>query len=87
MFLGEARVAFHAAPGDFVSLAGGTIAAWGDASRSDDEVASHIATTVADLCNEHKDHGDGSFLAACYAAESFLSTWQDDLPFGRPLAP
>ena len=29
---------------------------------------------------------DGPFLGACYAAEAFLSTWQDELPFGRPLA-
>lgn len=81
------RAAGVAAPGDFISLAGGTMAAWGDAARSDDEVATDIATAVADLCNEHKDHADGSFLAACYAAESFLATWQDELPFGRPLAP
>ena len=75
------------APGDFVSLSGGTIAAWGDASRSDHDIAATIESTVADLCTEHKDHDDGPFLAACYAAESFLSTWQDELPFGRPLAP
>jgi len=24
-------------------------------------------------------------LEACYAAEAFLSTWQDELPFGRPI--
>ena len=29
---------------------------------------------------------DGPFLGACYSAEAFLSTWQDELPFGRPLA-
>ena len=81
------RKADVAAPGDFVSLSGGTIAAWADASRSDDEVAAEIATAVADLCNEHKNHDDGPFLAACYAAEAFLATWHDELPFGRPLAP
>ena len=81
------RAADVAAPGDFISLAGGTIAAWGDAARSDDQVATDIATKVADLCTEHKDHSEGPFLAACHAAESFLSTWQDTLPFGRPLAP
>jgi hypothetical protein len=81
------RASDVAAPGDFVSLAGGTIAAWGDATRSDDEVAGDIATTITELCAEYKDHDDGPFLTACYAAESFLSTWQDTLPFGRPLAP
>ncbi len=81
------RAADVAAPGDFVSLAGGTIAAWGDATRSDAEVAGDIATTITELCAEYKDYDDGPFLTACYAAESFLSTWQDTLPFGRPLAP
>ena len=28
----------------------------------------------------------GPFLGACHTAEAFLSTWQDELPFGRPLA-
>lgn len=81
------RAADVAAPADFISLAGGTIAAWGDPSRSDDEIREATATTVAELCAEHAGHGDGSFLAACYAAEAFLATWHDDLPFGRPLAP
>lgn len=81
------RAADVAAPGDFISLAGATIAAWGDPSRTDDDIDAAIHSTVADLCAEHKDHDDGPFLAACYAAEAFLSTWQDELPFGRPLAP
>lgn len=81
------RSAGVAAPGDFVSLAGGTIAAWADASQLDGAIADQIAATVADLCTEHKDHADGPFLAACYAAEAFISSWHDDLPFGRPLAP
>lgn len=81
------RAADVAAPGDFISLAGGTIAAWGEATRSDDEVADDITAQITDLCSGHNDHAEGPFLAACYAAESFLSTWQDTLPFGRPLAP
>lgn len=81
------RAAGVAATGDFVSLAGSSIAAWGDPSRTDDEVLEAIAATTTDLCTEHQGHADGPFLAACYAAESFLSTWQDALPFGRPLAP
>ena len=31
-------------------------------------------------------HDDGPLLGACYRAEAFLRTWQDALPFGRPLA-
>ncbi|HNI34929.1 MAG TPA: hypothetical protein PLV93_05985, partial [Microthrixaceae bacterium] len=31
-------------------------------------------------------HDEGPYLGACYAAEEFLRTWSDELPFGRPLA-
>lgn len=72
---------------DFVTLAGSTIAAWSDPDTSDDEVRSRVADTVAELTAAAADHPDGPFLAACYKAESFLATWQDELPFGRPLAP
>ena len=72
---------------DFVTLAGSTIAAWSDPETDADEVRSAVAATVTELVAETADHPDGPFLAACYAAESFLATWQDELPFGRPLAP
>lgn len=72
---------------DFVTLAGSTIAAWSDPQADDEEVRSAVAATVTELTAETAGHPDGPFLAACYTAESFLSTWQDELPFGRPLAP
>lgn len=72
---------------DFVTLAGSTIAAWSDPEADDDEVRSTVAATVTELTTATAGHPDGPFLAACYEAESFLTTWQDDLPFGRPLAP
>jgi len=71
---------------DFVSLAGSTIAAWSDESASDEEVHAQVAEQVAGLSAEFAAHDQGPLLAGCYAAESFLSTWQDELPFGRPLA-
>ena len=71
---------------DFVALAGSTIAAWSDPDASDDEVRAEAASTAAALMAEALASEDGPFLGACYAAESFLSTWQDELPFGRPLA-
>ncbi len=74
-------------PADFVSLAGSTIAAWGDPSRGDDEIVDAITASITDLCAELAGHPDGPLLAACYHAEAYLSTWQTDLPFGRPLAP
>lgn len=72
---------------DFVTLAGSTIAAWSDPGTDDEEVRSAVSATVTELVAEAVNHPDGPFLAACYASESFLATWQDELPFGRPLAP
>ncbi len=81
------RRAGVAVPADFVALAGATIAAWSEASASDDEVRASIVEQVGALSTEFAAHDDGPLLGACYAAESFLSGWQDELPFGRPLAP
>ena len=81
------RRAGVAAPADFVSLAGSSLAVWDAADRTDTEIFACISDTVGDLCDEVSGHDDGPFLAACYQAESFLRTWQDELPFGRPLAP
>ena len=75
-----------AAVPDFVALAGSTVAAWSNPDADDDRVRAEIANTVAALMAEALTSGDGPFLGACYAAEAFLSTWQDELPFGRPLA-
>ena len=76
-----------AVPADFAALAGSTLALWGDPSRTEAEVLAAVVETVGQLSAEYAAHSDGPFLAACLAAESYLSTWQDDLPFGRPLAP
>ena len=71
---------------DFVALAGSSIAAWSSPDTGDAEVRSEVTGTVAALMVEALTSDDGPFLGACYAAEAFLSTWQDELPFGRPLA-
>ena len=75
-----------AAVPDFVALAGSTIAAWSDPAVGEEEVRAEAAGTAAALMADALASQDGPFLGACYAAESFLSTWQDELPFGRPLA-
>ena len=41
-----------------------------------------VHDAVADLAGE----GTGLWMAAVTRAEDFLRTWQDELPFGRPLA-
>ena len=75
-----------AAVPDFVALAGSTVAAWSSPDTSDEDLRAEIADTVSTLMAEALTSDDGPFLGACYAAEAFLSTWQDELPFGRPLA-
>ena len=75
-----------AAVPDFVALAGSTLAAWSSPDTGDDEVRAEITEAVTALMADALASDDGPFLGACYAAESFLSTWQDELPFGRPLA-
>ena len=71
---------------DFVSLAGSTIAAWSSPDTSDDEVRAQVTDTVNTLTSDMLTCNDGPFLGSCYAAEAFLETWQQELPFGRPLA-
>jgi len=81
------RRAEVAVPADFVALAGSTIASWGDPARTEASIEAEITERVGSMCAEFAAHADGPLLAACYRAEEFLSTWQDSLPFGRPLAP
>ncbi len=79
---------------DFVCLAGPLFAAWptelagleGDAVTPDAVEAAALAT-IGELTEATASHSEGAFLGACHHAESFLRTWRDELPFGRPLAP
>jgi len=69
---------------DFVTTAGPLFAGWPTDSGADP--ATEASDAVAASLGEVLGHPEGPLLAACSRAESFLSTWQDDLPFGRPLA-
>jgi hypothetical protein len=72
---------------DFVTLAGAGFAAWPEQPTDDvDAVAGRVEEQVAAVLGEVLGHDDGPLLAAAYRAESFLRTWQEQLPFGRPLA-
>jgi glutamate dehydrogenase/leucine dehydrogenase len=70
---------------DFVALAGPHLAAQGGVA---DPAAAAKATTegISEVVQAASSHEDGLFLGACQRAEDFLRTWQDALPFGRPLA-
>jgi glutamate dehydrogenase/leucine dehydrogenase len=72
---------------DFVTTAG-PLAAWpteGDAPDLDGARAAARAS-VAGVLAEVADHPSGPLLGACERAETFLGTWVDALPFGRPIA-
>ncbi len=71
---------------DFISTAGSLFAWWPTGDPSPEAIAADAAAKITASLEEIADHPDGLFLAAAYRAEAFLATWQDTLPFGRPLA-
>lgn len=79
------RAAGTPAAADFVAAVGPALGWWADPVLTHDDLRSATAEAVNAIMSETAGHDDGSFMAACYRAESFLQTWQDELPFGRPL--
>lgn len=71
---------------DFVSTLGPLLAWWPSDDADEASVRADVARTVTELVTDGLGHDDGPLLAACYRAETFLRTWRDELPFGRPLA-
>jgi hypothetical protein len=69
---------------DFISTAGPLFAGWPTDPAADP--ARVAADAIAASLGEVLAHEDGPLLAACYRAEAFLASWQDERPFGRPLA-
>ncbi len=70
---------------DFVTTAGPLLIE-DDPTGGAASLVSLAKERVSANCLEFADHPDGDLLAACYKAEQFLSTWRDELPFGRPIA-
>lgn len=60
---------------DFVTTAGEL------ASRS----GSDPGSALAEVTERALAHEEGAVLGACRAAEEFILSWRDDLPFGRPI--
>lgn len=71
---------------DFVTTSGATHAGWPGDATTIDEVVESVRQTVSEAVKADIGHEAGPFLGACYRAEEFLATWQEKLPFGRPLA-
>lgn len=71
---------------DFVVLAGPVFGSW-PPEGTDLAAASAAATAgVTAVLDEVATASDGPLLGAARRAEAFLSTWVDEMPFGRPLA-
>jgi hypothetical protein len=70
---------------DFLSAVGPSLAWWAPQDTSLGDLRSSTADTVLALLEETANHEDGTFMAACYKAEAFLDSWQEERPFGRPL--
>lgn len=71
---------------DFVTTSGATHAGWPGEATTVDEAVQSTRDLVSDAVTADLEHPAGPFLGACLRAENFLSTWQENLPFGRPLA-
>ena len=65
---------------DFIALAAPLLAAF------DPTAATDPVERVRELMQHIAAEGPNAWLVAIGLAEAFLSTWQDALPFGRPLA-
>lgn len=79
---------------DFVCLGGQLFASWPEelAELESEAVTGKAVETAAlrrieELVKEIVDYPEGALLGGCRLAESFMLTWREETPFGRPLAP
>ncbi|MEM9713446.1 MAG: Glu/Leu/Phe/Val dehydrogenase dimerization domain-containing protein [Actinomycetota bacterium] len=70
---------------EWVARIGPTMAGLADGDTPVDELVAAVGPRVTDVLRDARDHEDGPIIGACIAAEDFLRTWRDELPFGRPL--
>lgn len=70
---------------DFITT-GGHLAAWPESGDVPSDPQATAAAIVGDAIDEVLGHASGALIGACERAESFLLTWNDQLPFGRPIA-
>lgn len=71
---------------DFLTTAGATLAWDADAAAGADEIETASVEAVVAALGEVIGGDDSPVLTACLRAEAFLSTWRDELPYGRPMA-
>ncbi len=71
---------------DFLTLSGGLASMVAPADATADSLVESVRERTTELTVAAAAHDDGAYLGACDLAEQFLSSWVDELPFGRPLA-
>jgi glutamate dehydrogenase (NAD(P)+) len=73
---------------DFLATAGPALQALGlvEAGDPPDAAGERAAALIIAALDEVLGHERGPVLGACLRAEAFLGTWQQTLPFGRPIA-
>jgi hypothetical protein len=73
---------------DFLTTAGPALQALAlvDADGAPEAAGERVAALVGAALGEVLGHERGPVLGACLRAEAFLGTWQQTLPFGRPIA-
>ncbi|UDY36346.1 hypothetical protein [Dermatobacter hominis] len=71
---------------DFLSLLGPLLAFRPADGATAESLRAEADATVRGIAAEVAGHEEGPYLGAAYRAEAYLSTWQESLPFGRPLA-
>ena len=73
---------------DFLTTAGQTFADWADPALTTAEIEETMMSRLGELTETVlQDPVDMPVIAAAKAAEAFMGTWQENLPFGRPFAP
>jgi glutamate dehydrogenase (NAD(P)+) len=71
---------------DFLTVLGPLLAFRPAGGADPGSLLAAAADRVASLTNAALAHEEGPYLGACHRAEEFLRSWQDAVPFGRPLA-
>lgn len=71
---------------DFLTLSGALHAERAPTGATAESCLDAARTVTAEQTTAALADAEGPYLGACARAEAFLSTWQQELPFGRPLA-
>ena len=71
---------------DFVTTVGPLVGWTSPEGTPLEESLDAVVGTVTELVARCLAHPENPTLGGCAVAEEFLSTWQDELPFGRPMA-